>query len=247
MSNLLVYFCFSTQPPNPGAQVPSWATPRICFQNFISIFGTQNVIVIADSSTSSDLTWLQTKVSQSQIYQTSFGESWIISTFLKAVDLSQAKSDDSIIYITNSNFIHQPNARQILFLGLSIGDYVTGYDAPSKYVNSSSVSSSQTVGGYYVWNRSEVCNVFCPGTYHFMSFRDTVPCVLAKASSFKQDKSVFQTLATSENYRVNSVVWRTLMNKGRRLINALPSVSTSATLPFFAPTVDWQQVLTKNS
>ncbi len=249
MSNIRIYYCYSSLQTVPGVVSPEWATPRKCFQNFLSVFGSDNVVLLADSTSSEDIQWLQGYIPSSRIHQSFFGDDWQTSTFLQAISLCMQDRlpDDQMIYITNCRFVHLPQARQVLCAGLNIADYITGYDTPVKYVNQSMVASSGTVGGEYVWNNSEISNVFClSDRWHFKSTRDTILCILSTVGSITQDASIFQSIDTNENFRGNSVLWRTLFNKGRRLISALPAVSTLAIVPYLAPTINWGDVMMKS-
>lgn len=241
MSTLRIIYRFNASTSAPGVQVLNSLSARQLLNNFISVFATNSLTIIAENATQSDIDWISSNIT-TDVIKTNYGDAWQTSTFLLAISLCQTLPDDQIVYIADGSFLHLATARDVMMRGLNIATYVTGYDDPSKYVNTGMISNTGVVGAAAVWNGSEATRVYCDGISHYKKTSETPLCVMSLAKTFKHDLSVFQKLSMIPNYNLSNL-WHELSSSGHEVICTIPAVSTIAIISLLAPVIDWVGVI----
>lgn len=241
MCTLRIIYRFTSVVSIPGVPLIDAVSPRDLLSNFIDVFGTATMTVIAENATRSDRDWISSKVT-TDILETNYGDDWQTSTFLMAISLCQALPDNQMVYIVDGSFLHTTSARKVMMNGLKLAAYVTGYDDPNKYVNTGVLSDTGTVGGAVIWNASEATRIFCDGEWHYKKTSDTVLCIMSRAKTFKHDSEVFQKLINIPNYSLSNL-WHELSLAGHQVICTIPAVSTSSVTSSMAPVTDWSSVI----
>lgn len=99
--------------------------------NLTSVFKDWEIICIADNCDGELLENLKTKYQFSELHITNLGNP---GSFWKLYEIGLSKAnDDDCLYFIEDDYLHKPNASEILLEGLERFDYVTLYDHPDKY------------------------------------------------------------------------------------------------------------------
>lgn len=152
-----------------------------CLEQFINIFGKNNLIVIADNCSGQLLLRLE-RMDLPIVIKKNLGNS---GSFLYSIDYAIKNFDnDDFVYFIEDDYWHIHNAKKILIEGLEIGDYVTLYDHPDKYppykVNP------------YVGKLGESSNVIITESTHWKTTTATTCTFATKLSTLKEDYLVWK-------------------------------------------------------
>lgn len=204
-----------------GTKIPQ-INKRQCFLNFIEIFGSDNLTVIADNTRQETIDFLSRYAGQ--IERTSLGNS---GTFVRALDMAVQYPDDQIVYLLEDDYLHLAKSPDCIAEGLARADYVSLYDHADKYMTRSPnplVSS----GG-------ENTKVILTKTTHWKYTNSTTMTFAAKAGTLKADQQVFRHYCTGP-IPLDYHLFRKLGEFGRTLVTPIPSRSTHCDeypAPFF--------------
>lgn len=161
-----------------------------CLQNYIGVFGKENLIVFADNcheQTLADINSLGVEL----IELPGLGNSL---SFLKILDYALSNfNDDDNVYFLEDDYLHLEDAKKVLLEGLEMADYVTLYDSPDKYI-------AFNDGGYnhYVLGNGEETQVFLTKSTHW---KITISATMTFASSIrvlKEDNKTWQFYTTQD-------------------------------------------------
>jgi len=196
---------------NGGTKIPQ-INKRQCFLNFIQVFGTDDLIIVADNCREETIGFLN-RFAQT-IQKTTLGNS---GSFLYALDLALQLQDDQMIYLVEDDYLHLAGGPRYLVEGLQRADYVSLYDHADKYMQHSP-NPLVTSGG-------ENTKVILTPSTHWKFTNSTTMTFATRAGILRQDQDVFRKHcmhATPADY----YLFRKLAEKGRTLVTPIPGRST---------------------
>ncbi|MDB5122983.1 MAG: hypothetical protein JWP94_1112 [Mucilaginibacter sp.] len=163
-----------------------------CLQNYIGVFGKENLVVFADNCHEQTVAGVKS-LGVYLIELPGLGNSL---SFLKILDyaLDNFKDDDNV-YFLEDDYLHLNDAKQVLLEGLGIADYVTLYDSPDKYI-------AFNKGGYnhYILENGEETTVLLTKSAHW---KITISATMTFACSIKILKEDYKTwqFYTTQDYQ----------------------------------------------
>ncbi|MFT3844275.1 MAG: hypothetical protein QM725_04425 [Lacibacter sp.] len=165
-----------------------FATKEFCIENFIGVFGSKNLWILADNCTGDLIEYLQSK--SLNIVETSTGNS---KGMFHAISFAIKNfNEDDFVYFIEDDYIHIDGAADVLLSGLKIADYITLYDNVDyygDYNNNSSLSPYSKKGGQF-------CRLFVTDKIHFRSAWSTTMTFAAKVSTLKEDLCVWKVITS---------------------------------------------------
>ena len=196
---------------NGGTKIPQ-VTKRQCFLNFVEIFGTDNLIIVADNCRNETIDFLSRFTAN--IEKTSLGNS---GSFLFAMDLALQFKDDQKVYLVEDDYLHHPGGPRFLLEGLQRADYVSLYDHADKYLQRSP-NPLVSAGG-------ENTKVILTASSHWKFTNSTTMTFAVRTGTLKADQDIFRSHC-SRNSPADYYLFRQLAQKGRTLITPIPGRST---------------------
>ena len=250
MSELVSFYRISDvfQKDPAGKQVikprPAWFDKRKCFLNFLSVFGTSNLIVIADGVGQQTMDWLLTLVPENQIRQTDYLSGAF--SFLHAAHMAAELPQITQVALIEDDYIWTPDAKKCIIEALDIADYATPYDAGDKYIDAGSVGPTGTIGNPLIQGKSEVTRVYLTDSTHWKETNSTTCTFAATAGMIKDDLTVYNAFSSS-GFPMDYAMFRHLVTqKGRRLVSPIPSKATHCESAYLSPLIDWEAVLNRS-
>lgn len=140
-------------------------------------------------------------------------------------------NDDDKVYLAEDDYIYKINAAIIIEEGLSIANYVSGYDHPDKYINHNEGGPNP-----FIEYGGELSRVLISENTHW---KITNSCCLTFATTIKQlkkDYNIFLTYGTSD-FEIFTAIYKS--DSTVRLISPIPSLSTHGETQYLAKFVDW--------
>lgn len=211
---------------------PDYIDNDKCLTNFISVFGGDDIDIIADNVEDNTYDWLNSL--DLNIERTQLGSG--AQSFNYALDKAVKLEDDTIIYFVEDDYLHLPNARDILIDGFKLGtEYISLYDHPDKYID------SNQGGNPYVEEGGEVTRVFKSNFCHWKLTNSTTMTFASKVKTLKEDLHIFKKW-TAGTYPDDFKMFLDLRNNGRSLITPIPGYSTHGETQWMSPFTDWSKV-----
>ena len=203
-------------------------------RNFVSVFGSESLYIVADCVC--DKTYEQIlgiHGCSQRVVRTAYKSAGF--SFLHAVLwlLELGLPDDQAAYIVEDDHVHCPASAKLLHEGLCLSEYVTLYDHPDKYDCS-------------VYPRGEETRVFVSESGHWRTTQSTVLTVAARIRTFREDLPTFLHYCQHAYAHDHQMFWD-LKLQGRRLVSAIPSMSTHAEIGHVAFFRDWSSMLGNES
>lgn len=165
-----------------------FATKEFCLENFLKVFGSSNLIIIADNCTKDLVEYMHSK--SLKVIETSTGNS---KGVLYAINMAiQNFNPNDFVYFIEDDYIHIEGAADILQSGLSIADYVTLYDNNDyygDYSKKSSLSPYSSHGGQH-------CRLYVTEKSHFRSAWSTTMTFAAKVNTLKEDLFTWKVITS---------------------------------------------------
>jgi hypothetical protein len=241
MNNFKIYFRISSR-GNPLGRTElsntelAGITRQDCFNNLLKVFGTENLIVIADNADDDVISFLQSKGIEN-IDRTSFGNTL---SFRYILDRAVSELDeDDIAYFLEDDYAHNYNAETIIREGLEIGDYVSLYDSRDKYKDTDK-------GGYnpFIHDGGEDTRVMITDTCHWKITNATTMSFASKIKTLREDYGVITKYCPNgAQHPMDFLMFRELVTqKNRKLINPIPGYSAHIGLEM-SPFVPWIKLL----
>jgi len=240
-NNLYVFYRYSDK-GNPlgrtelGGTFLSTLNRRKCFNNFIDSFGIENLTVFADNANDDTVEFINSK-GVTNIIKTNLGNT---NSFVYLINtaLSQLNNDD-ILLIQEDDYIFTKDARQFIFEGIEIGDYVSLYDSEDKYKDTDK-------GGYnpLITNGGEDCKVLLGKTSHFKTTNATTGTFAVKIKTLKEDYGIIMEYCQPHfPHPYDFALFRTLITqKNRRIVVPIPGKSSHVGLEL-SPFVNWESIV----
>jgi len=196
-----------------GKTLVKGVTKRDCFLNFIKVFGTSDLTVIADNSKQDTVEFL--KLYTSNILLSSLGNS---KSFMYALDIALNKYDDGdIVYLVEDDYLHLKGSETAILEGIQKSDYVSLYDHPDKYMSPSL--------NPFVKDGGENTKVILTASTHWKFTNSTTMTFAAKVKTLKEDYRLIEPYCKVSR-PLDFKIFCALLKIGRKLISPIPGQST---------------------
>lgn len=209
----------------------SGATKMACLQNFVKTFNTDNLFVVADCV--SDVTYKgildAVGGQQHRIIRTNFKSGAFSFLFAVKTAVNSRVPNDAPVYLVEDDYIHKPNAQDIILEGLRIADYVTGYDHPDKY-------------DPRAYPNGELSTVLLTKSSHWKTTQSTTMTFATTVGVLKDDLATYEKYCNT-GYPYDHDMFLELGSKKRRIISSIPGVCTHAEIYNLAPLHNWESSL----
>lgn len=195
----------------PKQKIPG-ATKEVCYKNFSNVFNGAQQTIIADRC-------IETLKFLPDCLKTDLGNA---GSFHKALDLATECRDEEVIYFCEDDYLHQPNAAQVLREGMLHADYVTLYDHPDKYTS--------------LYDMGEISKVVRTASSHWRYTVSTCMTFGSKVSILKEDMDIFKkwtgTVDKIGEHPLDHDIFCELKDRGRKLAVCIPGVACHTDLTF---------------
>ena len=211
---------------------PDYIDNEKCLHNFISVFKNDDIEIIADNVSDKTYEWLSSL--DLNVERTKLGSG--AQSFNYVLDKAVKLEDNTIVYFVEDDYLHLPNARDILVEGMSVGsDYVALYDHPDKYIN------GNQGGNPFIEDGGEVTKVYRSKSCHWKLTNSTTMTFASRVKTLKEDLGIIKTW-TIGTYPDDFKMFLELRENGRSLITPLPGYSTHGETKWLSPFTDWSKV-----
>ena len=227
---LHILYRYSDSQNNKGR--PPYFSKQACFESFLQIFRGHDIYVIADNICEETHNYLCEHMRPERIIRTSLNNS---KSFLYAVGTAIDRfTDNDLVYFVEDDYLHTKDAPRVIMEGLSIADYVSGYDHPDKYMNAAEGGPNP-----FISDGGEVTRVMLTPSRHWKITNSCCMTFATRVKTLKEDVDVYHTFCQA-NIPEDFQMWVTLCQRGRRkLISCIPAVSTHCETRWLAPLVQW--------
>ena len=212
---------------------PKYINNRNCLWNAINVFKDADWSIIADNVSEKTDNMIQEYISRDHILYTEVGHG--AGTFNIALNEALGYNDDEIVYFIENDYLHRPNSMKLIEEGMEIGDYITLYDHPDKYIN------GDVGGNPYITENSEITRVMLTESVHWKITNSTTMTFAAKVKTLRQDEEVLRRYTTG-SYPRDFDMFIDLHSKGKRLLSSIPGYSTHGETAWLAPLTNWKKI-----
>lgn len=195
--------------------------------HYLNVFKNHDIYVFADNVNESTYKMLINL--HSNILRTTLGNA---GSFMYIINFAiQNFNDNEKVYLAEDDYIYKQGAAEIIEEGLSIANYVSGYDHPDKYINYNEGGPNP-----FIEKGGELTRLLITQNTHW---KITNSCCLTFATTVKQLKKDYYIFAKhgTGDFGMFCDIYKS--DPDVRLISAVPSVSTHGETEFLAKFVDW--------
>lgn len=217
----------------PKNKLP-FTTKKYCLDNFISVFGKENLYIQADNCSEEVINELiNSKINYKKTNYSSSPES-----FVMLLEEIKKLNDNDIVYIVEDDYLHLPNAKKVLFEGILTGaNYVTGYDHPDKYID------ADKGGNPYIESGGEITRVLLTTSSHWKMTNSTCLTFLTTVKNIKEDFDIWKKCTYEVPSLGSFYAFTNLRDEtGKVLISSIPGVSTHVETKWVSPLIDWKNI-----
>jgi hypothetical protein len=208
---------------------PEYINNENCLKNFVSVFGNQNLHVIADNCSEDTLKMITKYVHPNSIETVSVGHG--AGTFNLALDMALGFDDETIVYFVENDYIHIQESPKIIKEGLELGaSYVTLYLHPDKFIPPHQGGNPEVDydGGY-------MTRIYRGQTQLFGMFNSTTMTFASTVKTLKEDEPTLRKYTNQGHYPDDFQMFLELRDKGKALLCPLNTYSTHGETAWLAP------------
>ena len=213
---------------------PSYINPKMCFLHFIKVFNNSEIYVIADNVSDDFYQFLCSNINHERIMRTNL---YNCGAFLFAVNYAINNFNDSdIVYFAEDDYVYTKKAPMIIEEGLYIADYSSGYDHPDKYIN-------YNEGGpnHYISGGGELTRVLITSNSHWKYTNSCCMTFATKVKTLKDDLDIYMKYCIGNCPNDFHMFIELIEIRKRKLVSAIPSVSTHGETAWLAKFIDWEK------
>lgn len=194
-----------------------------CLNNFIKNVGVDNttVYILDNCSENAKQQINEHQGFTGKIIHTKLGNS---QSFIKALDLALDSNDNDIVYLIEDDYLHKPDAKNIILEGLEIADFVSLYDNSDKYMKN---------GPNPMIDGGEECKVMLTKSTHWRTTNSTTMTFATRVKNLKKYKAFFIEACESEQPK-DFEMWRKILQEST-LIIPIPGKATHCHEPWTTP------------
>jgi hypothetical protein len=170
-------------------------------------------------------------------------------SFNHALDLALKLPEGHVVYFLEDDYLHLPGSLAAVREGLSVADYVTLYDHPDKYVDSTFTSSKGVPGSVDIQDGGELSRVLQTASAHWKTTSSTTMTFASTVATLRTDERALRHFSKWDQegqvggegtYTFDYGLFSTLVKKLKRtLISPIPTYSTHGETRVLAGLVDW--------
>lgn len=240
-SNLHVYYRVSDK-GNPlgrtelGGTYLESVTRKKCFNNFLDVFGTENLHVICDNCNDDTVEYIKS-LGITDIDRTSFGNT---RSFMYCIDRATSElNPDDIVLFQEDDYLFTKDAKRLIFEGIELGNYVSTYDSLDKYIDADKGGNNPLIYG-----GGEDCKVLMGKTRAWKTSNATTGTFASTVRILREDYSIIARHNQPHfDHPHDFAMFRELISiKGRRLVNPLPGASMHVGLEP-SPYINWEEIV----
>lgn len=210
---------------------PEYINNENCLKNFVSVFGNQNLEIIADNCSKETLQMITKYNHPNRITPVSVGHG--AGTFNLALSEALKSNDNEIVYFVENDYLHKLDSWFVLEQGIELGaDYVSLYDHPDKYIDGANP---------YVEGGGEITKVFLSNSCHWKLTNSTTMTFAAKVKTLREDEEILRSF-TQGSYPRDFEMFLALRDKGRSLITPIPGYATHGETAWLSPLTKWNEI-----
>ena len=215
---------------------PDYINNETCLKNFCNVFFNyiHDILIIADNCSDATINMINKYIDPVNIHKVSVGHG--AGTFNLALDVALKGNDDEIVYFVENDYLHKPNALNILLEGFELGaSFVSVYDHPDKYLDPSRGGNPYCEGG------AEDTRVYLTTSCHWKITNSTTMTFASKVSTLRRIEPTLRKHTTG-SYPDDFKMFLELREQNELLITAIPGYATHGETAWLAPLTDWSQI-----
>ena len=208
---------------------PEYINNENCLKNFVSVFGNEDLHIIADNCSEPTLNIIEKYVIPNNIKKVSVGHG--AGTFNLALDMALTYNDDEIIYFVENDYVHLKGSPQIIEEALEIGaSYVTLYLHPDKFIPPHQGGNPEVDadGGYPT-------KIYRGKTQLYGMFNSTTMTFASTVGTLKADETILRKWTNQGHYPDDYKMFLELRDNGKALLCPLNTFSTHGETNWLAP------------
>jgi hypothetical protein len=218
------------------------ATKRNCLLNVMECFPTAQITIFVDSITEETWKWLLT-LDRVRIVKIEAGSD-AKSMRILLEQATQIEEDNEIILFQEDDYLYLPGAEHKIIEALHYAHYATGYLHPDKFWPPSKGGNPFT----HAENVSEPTQVIKTSDHFWMITNSTTNTFATTVGVLKEDLDVWMWGTEDLINTKDFAIFLKLREKGRALVQPLPSLATHCLKGFESPTVglditSWEEIL----
>ncbi len=217
---------------NPKVK-PDYINNQKCLENFVSVFGKEDLFIVADKVSEKTYEWL--KFYTDNVIRTDFGKGSL--SFGYSIDKALEFDDSEIVYLVEDDFLHLPESKKIILEGFGLGaHYVSLYDHPDKYLN------ADKGGNPYIEDGGEVTRVLLSESCHWKLTNSTTLTFATTVGVLREDCNLWKEVTIKSPHLGSFYGFVQLRERGRTLISSIPGYSTHGETKWMTPLINWRKV-----
>ena len=207
------------------------ATKRNCLLNTMDCFPTAEIKVFVDSITDDTWNWLHTlpRITIQKIHEGSDAKS--MRVLLK--EAASLEDDKEIVLFQEDDYLYLPGSEHKIIEALQYSHYATGYLHPDKFWHPSRGGNPYTP----MDNVSEPTQVIKTSDHFWMVTNSTTNTFATTVGVLKEDIDVWMWGTEDLINTKDFAIFLKLREKGRSLLQPLPSLATHCLKGYEAPLV----------
>jgi len=210
-------------------------TRKKCFNNFLEVFGTENLHMICDNCNDDMIEFVKSKGIE-DIEITQLGNT---RSFMYCIDRATSELDESdLILLQEDDYLFTQDAKRLIFEGLKLGHYMSNYDSLDKYQDADKGGNNPLIYG-----GGEDCKVLMGETRHFKTSCATTGSFASTVKTLREDYPILSKHNQPEfDHPHDFLLFLELKQRGRILVNPLPGASMHVGLEP-SPYIDWENIV----
>jgi len=213
---------------------PDYINNENCLSNFVDVFGTEGLAVIADNVSQQTGEMIHKYVDPDQVKHVSVGHG--AGTFNIGLDIALNYDDETIVYFIENDYLHRQGSEEIIEEGIGIGaSFITLYDHPDKYIDGSQGGNPFVEGG------GEVTRVHLSKSTHWKMTNSTTMTFASKVKTLKRTEDILRKWTNGEHPN-DFKMFLELKDNGESLLSPLPGYSTHGEAKWLTPLINWREI-----
>jgi hypothetical protein len=230
-SKFKIYYRLSDKGHRYGK--PDFINVENCLRNFCEHFDSNTITIIADNCEDDTIAMVKKIVkSDNNIIRTSLGNSGAcLFTIQKAIE---ENDDDTMVYLVEDDYLHVNGSYSVLREGFRVGDYITLYDHPDKYLDGGKPNPLVFGGG-------EETKVLLTNKTHWKYTNSTTMTFATRVKILREDYEIFIKYLKRKIPEDFQLFRELICHRKRKLLVSLPGRSTHGQLPWLCPLTEWHK------
>jgi hypothetical protein len=213
---------------------PPYINNETCLKNFVSVFGNEDLYIIADNCSEPTLKMIMKYAHPNAITIVSVGHG--AGTFNLALDKALKWDDNEIVYFIENDYLHKSRSDKTIQEGFELGaSFVSLYDHPDKYKGPDQGGNPYCEGG------AEDTRVYLTDSCHWKITNSTTMTFAAKVSTLKRTENILRKW-TSGTHPDDFKMFLNLREQNELLITSIPGYSTHGETAWLSPLTDWSKI-----